>query len=530
MAGSIPTNAQESISYKPIPKEITTPEKVETKLGTLSFPKGYPSEDTALRLSDEMLYLHGIEAFVNSIQGVSMWALRKGFAKFGIQDNEFIIFPEMMDSKSIFLTANADTYYFWGNINLKDGPKVVETPPNTLGIFDDFWFRYISDFGLPGPDRGMGGKYLLVPPGYDGDLPTGVFNVLHSRTYLVTVLGRAFLEDNSPATAIKDVEDYLKVYEYTPGGIGTTVADYLDGKTKLGPVVAKPKNLARLVDGTGMEINTIPPNDFGHYEFLNEMVQYNPATALDPELAGQFAAIGIVQGKEFNPNARDRAILEKAIKVANGVARTYGLAAGPRAQMRYYEDSAWWNMLFDGGYNWLTPPPKILDDGSVEKYPSDGARKLSNRTSMFYTATGITPAMCMRLTGIGSQYLIGNLDSKGRPFDGARIYKLELPANIPARKFWSITLYDNQSRSMLQTDQRWPRAGSQSFPSPAAEPNEDGSTTLWFGPKKPAKVPEGNFVMTDPDKGWFTILRFYFPEKSFFDKSWRPSEVEEVNV
>jgi len=526
LMGITAANAQEKIEYKTVPVEITTPEKVNASVGKLSFPKGYPTEKTSQILKDEMIYIHGIESFINSIQGVSLWALRNGFAEFGIQDNEFIVFPEMMDSKSLFLTANADTYYFWGNVNLIDGPMIVETPPNTLGIFDDFWFRHISDFGLPGPDRGMGGKYLLIPPGYEGELPTGVYNVVHSRTYLVTVLGRAFLEDNSPAKAIESVEKSLKVYEYTPGGIGTTVADYLDGKAKLGPVVAEPKNLARLVDGTGMQINTIPPNDFGHYEFLNEMVQYNPASALDPELAGQFAAIGIVKGKEFKPDAHMKSILEDAIKVANAVGRVYGMAAGPGGQFRYYENSAWWNMLFDGGYSFITPPPKILDDGSVEEYPSDGAIKLSNRTSMFYTATGITPAMCMRLIGIGSQYLIGNLDSKGKPFDGSKTYKLELPANIPARKFWSITLYDNQTRSMLQTDQRWPRAGSQNFPSPAAEQNEDGSTTLYFGPEKPADVPEGNFVMTDPDQGWFCILRFYFPEKGFFDKSWRAGEVE----
>ena len=347
---------------------------------------------------------------------------------------------------------------------------------------------------------------------------------------LVTALGRAFLVDNSPAQAIKDVEERLKVYKYVPGGIGTKIADYLDGKAALGPTVKEPKNLVRLVDGTGLEINTIPPNDFGHYEFLNEMVQFNPVDGLDPELAGQFAAIGIVKGKEFKPDARTKKILEKAITVANGMARMDGLAAAPGGQMRYYEGSAWWNMLFDGGYNFLTPPPEINADGSIQKYPSDGARKLSNRTSFFYTATGITPAMCMRLTGIGSQYLIGNIDSRGRAFDGAKTYKLELPANIPARKFWSMTLYDNQTRSMLQTDQRWPRAGSQSFPSPAAEENKDGSTTLWFGPEKPADVPDGNFLMTDPKKGWFCMLRFYFPEKSFFDRSWRPSEVEEVKA
>lgn len=524
-AGGLVTGANAEITYSPPPVEITTPETVETRLGTLEFPQGYPTRETAQKLADEMLYLHGIESFVNSIQGVSMWALRKGFAEHGIMDNEFIVFPEMMDSKSLFLTANADTYYFWGNVNLKDGPMVVETPPDVLGIFDDFWFNYIADFGLPGYDRSLGGKYLLVPPGYEGELPGGEFNVLHSRNYLVTLLGRAFLVDNSPEVAIKAVEEKLKVYKYVPGGFGTAIVDYLEGNASLGPVVAEPENLVRLVDGTGLEINTIPPNDFGHYEFLNEMVQYNPASALDPELAGQFAAIGIVKGKEFNPSPREKAILEEAIKVANGVARMHGLAAAPEPEMRYYEGSAWWNMLFDGGYQFLTEPPDILPDGTVQQRESDGARKLSNRTSFFYTATGITPAMVMRLTGIGSQYLIANVDAEGLALDGSKTYRLDLPPGIPARKFWSMTLYDNQTRSMLQTDQRWPRAGSQSFPSPASVENEDGSTTLFIGPEQPDGVPDGNFLMTDPDKGWFGMLRFYFPEQSFFDKSWRPSEI-----
>lgn len=131
----------------------------------------------------------------------------KEFAEFGIQDNEFIIFPEMMDSKAWFLTANADTYYFWGNINLKNGSiLVVETPPNVLGVFDDFWFNYVGDFGLPGADRGVGGRYLLVPPDYEGELPSGEYTILHAGNYLVTAVGRAFLVDNSPAQAIKDVE------------------------------------------------------------------------------------------------------------------------------------------------------------------------------------------------------------------------------------------------------------------------------------------------------------------------------------
>src|SRR5208282_563281 len=146
----------------------------------------------------------------------------------------------------------------------------------------------------------------------------------------------------------------------------------------------------------------------------------------------------------------------------------------------HYPGSAWTNYLFVGGYAFETPPPRVSPDGVVKPYPPTGYRTLNARTAMFFYATGITPAMIMRLTDIGSQYLGAFVDSKGAYLDGGKTYKVTLPPNIPAAKFWSFTLYDNQSRSMLQTPQRYPRAGSQSYPGPAATPNPDGSTTIYF--------------------------------------------------
>jgi len=174
-----------------------------------------------------------------------------------------------------------------------------------------------------------------------------------------------------------------------------------------------------------------------------------------------------------------------------------------------------------------SPPPEITKEG-VKPFPSDGARKLNSRTWFFYLATGATPAMCMRLENVGSQYIASHFDSKGSALDGAKIYKVTLPPHIPAARFWSFTVYDNQTRSMLDTPQRYPRAGSQSYPSPAAEPNADGTTTVYFSPNQPADVKRGNWVQTTPGKGWFTILRFYSPLEPFFSKQWRPSEIEEV--
>jgi hypothetical protein len=197
----------------------------------------------------------------------------------------------------------------------------------------------------------------------------------------------------------------------------------------------------------------------------------------------------------------------------------------PTEGFSYYPNSSWVEPLFVGGYNFETPPPQVSPDGVITPYPPTGARTLNSRTSFFFYATFITPAMCMRLAGIGSQYIGAFVDSNGEYFDGAKTYKCTLPKGIPAEKFWSFTVYDNQTRSMLDTPQRYPRAGSQSYPTPAAEPNADGSTTVYFGPKQPDGVKPGNWIQTTPGKGWSTLLRLYSPLEPFFTKKWRPSEI-----
>jgi hypothetical protein len=397
---------------------------------------------------------------MNTVQGVSTYALRQGFLEAGVKDGDVLLFSELMDSRSLFLTGNADTIYFWSFQDLSLGPLVVETPADSLGIFDDMWFRWIGDFGLPGADRGQGGTYLLVGPGCDGTLPEGGYYVRHSRTNHVIVLGRSFINQNpgnDPAPTVAQIKEQMKVYPYAGGGIGSSIGGFLTGRGPLG-AVATPAS-PRFVEGTGLEMNTIPPTNFGHYELLDALVQLEPAEALDTELAGQFAAIGIVKDEKFAPDARRRRILDDAAAVGNAASRTVGMGAHPSDDFRYYDDSAWWNMLWPGGFEFTNPPPMITADG-IKPFPNKGARQLHSRTSFFYTATGATPAMSMRLTGVGSQYLVSNVDPAGEPFDGSKTYRMTLPKDIPAVRFWSLTLYDNQTRSMLQTAQRYPRAGS----------------------------------------------------------------------
>ncbi|WP_414645903.1 DUF1254 domain-containing protein [Bradyrhizobium sp. 26S5] len=507
----------------PISPAISTPDKVETRIGSLDFKDGMPSKETIAKVYDNLDFTHAFEAFVNTFQGVSIRALHKGLLSAGVKDNEVLVFSELMDAKSLYLTANADTVYSMGMLDLTKGPMVLEVPPKALGAIDDYWFRWVVDIGLPGSDRGEGGKYLILPPGYDGPLPSG-FNIARARTSLVIWFARAFLENNDPKPVAEAIRKFTKVYPYEAGGVGTPIADFLSGKAKLGKVTPPPPTVFH--EGTGKVMNTIPPNDFSFYEMLNEVVQQEPAGSLDPELMGPIAAIGVIKGKPFAPDARMKKILTEALALANATSRTVFMA--PRdPTLYYYPGSGWQNMLFEVGYEFETPIPLITPEG-VKPFPSTGYRTLDARTDFFYGVTGITPAMAMRLPGIGSTYLWTMVDANKEPFDGAKTYKVTLPKDIPQANFWSFTLYDNMSRSMLDTPQRYPRAGSQSFPSPAAEPNADGTTTVYFGPTQPANVKRGNWIQTMPGKGFIPCLRLYSPLEPFFAKTWRPSEVELV--
>ena len=505
-------------------RSIATPERFDSRLGALEFADGVPSGETAERVYDQLDFLHALNVYLDGFAGASTYAIRKGFHDVGVEDNSIIIFSELMGAESVFLTANADTVYFLGVVDLTSGPMIVETPPQALGVFDDMWWGWIIDFGLSGPDRGEGGRFLLVPPGYDGPLPDSGFHVGHSRTSRALLLGRSFLTDDDPAPTVETIKRTLKLYPYAKGGFGTSVGTLLEGGSGAPQPPAKVPETT-FVEGSGKAFNTVPPSDFGFFELINEVVQDEPAGSAGAELMGQLAAIGIVKDEPFEPDERMRRTLEDAAAVGSAASRA--LFFDPRASegFTYYDGSAWFNMLWVGGYTFETPPPLVTADG-IEPFPATGVRKLHSRTSFLYAATGVTPAMCMRLTGIGSQYLMAVKDADGNPLDGAQTYQITLPPDIPAARFWSITLYDNQTRSMLETPQRFPRAGSQSYPTPAATANDDGSTTITFGPERPSDSPEGNWIQTTEGKGWFPILRLYSPLPPFFDKTWRPSEIE----
>jgi hypothetical protein len=263
------------------------------------------------------------------------------------------------------------------------------------------------------------------------------------------------------------------------------------------------------VNVSGVPFNTIHANDFSFFEEIDHLVQEEPAAALNPETLGLLAAIGIEKGKPFAPDARMKRILSEAAAVGNATARA--LVFRSRLKEAYfYPNSAWCTPFVGGSHEFLAQP---------------GVRNLDARAFFFYYATGITPAMAMKMVGVGAQYAVAFVDSEGRPFDGSRTYKVHLPPGIPAKDFWSFVLYDNQPRSMLQIDARFPSLGSQAKGLVA---NADTSVDVWFGPVAPAGH-ESNWIQTVPGKGWSAILRLYGPLQPWFDKSWKPGEIERVS-
>jgi len=469
-----------------IPESITLPESFESSIGTLEFFDGFPSKETIHKAYDFLDIQRGVNVFLDEMRAVSSAALREGLREQGVtQANQVAVFENLMDSKALWLTANSETVYASTFLNLKtDGPTVIESPPMILGILDDMWMRYVGDTGNAGPDRGQGGKYLVLPPGYEGDVPDGYY-VCRSRTYGVWFLVRGFLVDGDPGPAVKNFMQGLRIYPLKE--------------------LENPPEM-EFIKVSGVPHNTIHSNDFHFFEEINALIQEEHDDAISRESRGRLALLGIIKGQPFEPDQRMHKILNEAAMIGATISRSISWASRDEKVYFYPEDDRTWFSAFAVGSHIF----------QVENWLHRDAR------SMFhYNATGITPAMAVAMPGIGSQYAAAACDSDSNWLDGSHTYKLTLPPNPPAKDFWSVVVYDSQTRSMLQTDQQFPSANNQRG---GVEQNADGSTDVYFGPEAPTGK-EKNWVQTVPAKGFWIILRLYAPLEPWFDKTWRPSSI-----
>ena len=469
-----------------IPEGIATPNTLNSSaLGELNFFDGVPLPNTVDKVYDYVDLHNAVDAYIKGIQIASMEALKRGIVEYGPANTTALLFENLMDSKALWLTPNTTSVYMASWLELGDEPMVIETPGDVLGFVNDHWFKYVIDFGRLGPDKAQGGKFLILPPGYEGEVPEGYY-VAKSNTFGNWVIWRGFQKDGSPKPAIDDTKANFKIYPLSQKGNPPTM---------------------NFVNMSGKFNSTIHRMDSELFNEINAVVQSEPFAGQSPEILGALAAIGIKKGHEFKPDARMQKILEEAAKIGAAIVRTQ--MAKPRSDYFYlYENSQWINPLVYKNY----------------LFEHEGARLFDARSAMHFYATGITPAMSMEFIGKGSQYACAYSDKDGNSFDGSKTYKVNIPANAPMKDFWSFTIYDNQTRSMLQTDEQFPGIDSNKK---SLVQNTDGSYDIYIGPKAPVGM-ESNWIQTAPGKGWNTIFRLYGPLEPWFEKTWRPGDFELV--
>lgn len=468
------------------PEGIATPNTLNSSaIGELNFFDGVPVPETAEKIYDYVDLHNAVDAYIKGIHIASMEGLKRGILEYGPANQTALLFEDLMDSKAFWLTPNTTSVYMASWLELGDEPMVIETPGDVLGFIDDHYFKYVTDFGRLGRDKAQGGKYLIIPPGYEGEIPEG-YLVSRTNTYGHWVIWRGFQKDGSPKPAIDDTKANFKIY----------------------PLSQKDNPPAmNFVNMSGKINNTIHRMDVGIFDEINAVIQAEPSIGESSEIIGSLAAIGIKKGEEFKPDARMQGILEEAAKIGAAIVRTQ--MSKPRNDYMYlYKDSQWMNPLAYRNYT----------------FEHEGARLIDARAAFHFYATGITPAMSLKLIGKGSQYAALYSDKDGNTLDGSKTYKVNMPANAPMLDFWSFTIYDNQTRSMLQTDNPFPGIDSNKE---GLVQNANGSYDIYVGPKAPEGM-ENNWIQTVPGKGLNVIFRLYGPTEAWFDKTWRPSDFELV--
>jgi len=477
-------------------------------VANLSFAEGRPTKETAQILRDELLFQRATQAYLWALPLINTLGMKTGSEKvFGAGYNVLPIWKKRIDAKTLITTPNSDVIYAMGYVDLgTDGPLVFEAPPRLQGILLDFWQRpipvdggkFFGDVGLAGPDGGKGGKFLLLPPGYKGEVPEGYF-VYRSATNNVFIFLRAFYQDPKNLTPTVALIEQSKIYA-------------LNGKEKAKPMI--------FPDASGVLADMLPIGDGAAFDHLKTLLDSEGANLADTDSLGMLAAIGIIKGRPFSPDAHTRKILDQAARTAYKMSRVIGFEETVSGRsFRVYADRRWLNPIVES-----TPenPLGPFDDFGFRRTAGE-YRDLDMRIWFFTNYYSISPGMASLSPGKGANYMVAFTDCEGTPLSGGRSYRLNMPPDIPVANFWSVTVYDAENGSGLANGQPFPSLGSRDRP----VQNADGSTHIYLGPKAP-RGKEANWLATVPEKGYFVVLRLYGPTEAAINKSWKPGDIETV--
>jgi hypothetical protein len=463
-------------------QELPTNGSIDTRIGKLSFEGGYPSHETIDKLYDEMDFQRATQAY--------LWAIPlMGFAQWqatcenvlGAKDGDLVSYTSYRDKLGV-LTANATTPYLGGFVNLsRTGPLVINVPAGQIaGFIMDLWQRPVIDFGLAGPDKGQGGKYLLLGPGQRVEDSTG-YTVVQSPTNNIMHGIRVLATD--PVEA-KKLRDGYQAYPYSKRD--------------------NPSHI-RIVTPDNKKMEVWQPRGLAYWTLLAKIVNEEPVNERDRIMVATLRPLGIEKDKPFQPNAHQKKILEDAALVGEAMARDLSYAKRQKEAM-LWPGTHWKNAVL------------LEADQETENYTS-----LDERTAWFYEAVTLSAGMTTKTPGLGQVYIGVQKDKDGNWLMGENNYTLHIPANAPVKQFWSMTLYDTETRVFIENEYEICARDSRMD----LIKNADGSVDLYFGPEAP-KGKEKNWIPTVAGRGWFAYFRFYAPTEAYFDRSWRLSDIEKI--
>ncbi len=475
------------------------------KLASLPLEGGYPTEETSRTLDEELYFQRAVQSYLWALPAMNMYAMKTGLGdQFGYGYNVVSVYEKRLKPNTVITTPNSDVIYAlnWADLS-KTGPLVIEVPAGLQGLMDDMWHRplegpviegdrhFLGDLGLPGPDRGKGGKYLLVPADMEPGPEADDYFVFRSRTNSVFIFLRGFftsVDDLSPGV---DAIEAVKIY----------------------PLQGDRKDM-KFVHASDIASNALFTHDFSYFESLHKFIQEERIDAVDPYMHGMLAALGIRKGFEFKPSARHRELLDQAANTAWRMAKNIAANFDQQPKALWWEDRQW---VAHAHTNLDDFMHTLIDEEFRDR--KTGYADVDAKAHMYVNHYSISTGMMSSVVGLGAKYGNAYKDSNGEFLRGEKHYTITFPPDAPAALFWSLTLYDAETASGVDAEgQIYPSLNSMND----LVKNEDGSVTFYIGPEKPAGA--RNFLKTVPGRGWFSLFRFYGPTQKFFDRQYKPGD------